>query len=64
LLISDTHGRLGVIDELAARVRADAVIHAGDFFFSTMGVSIASRTAGFGFTSRITICREPNGTES
>jgi hypothetical protein len=53
-----------VIDELAARVRADAVIHAGDFFFSTMGVSIASRTAGFGFTSRITICREPNGTES
>jgi predicted phosphodiesterase len=31
LLISDTHGRLGVIDELAARVRADAVIHAGDF---------------------------------
>jgi len=33
LLISDTHGRLGVIDELAARVRADAVIHAEDFGF-------------------------------
>jgi predicted phosphodiesterase len=33
LLISDTHGRLGVIDELADRVRADAVIHAGDFGF-------------------------------
>jgi len=33
LLISDTHGRLGVINELAARTRADAVIHAGDFGF-------------------------------
>ena len=33
LLISDTHGRLGVINELADRVRADAVIHAGDFGF-------------------------------
>ena len=33
LLISDTHGKLGVIDELAAFVRADAVIHAGDFGF-------------------------------
>jgi predicted phosphodiesterase len=31
LLISDTHGKLGVIDELATKVRADAVIHAGDF---------------------------------
>lgn len=31
LLLSDTHGRLGVIHELAERVRADAVIHAGDF---------------------------------
>lgn len=33
LLISDTHGRLAVIDELADRVRADAAIHAGDFGF-------------------------------
>ncbi len=33
LLISDTHGRLGIINELAARVRADAVIHGGDFGF-------------------------------
>jgi len=33
LLISDTHGRLGVINELAARTRADAVIHAGDLGF-------------------------------
>jgi len=33
LLISDTHGRLAVIGELAHRVRADAVIHAGDFGF-------------------------------
>ena len=33
LLISDTHGKLGVIDELADHVRADAVIHAGDFGF-------------------------------
>ena len=31
LLISDTRGRLGVIDELADRLRADVVIHAGDF---------------------------------
>ena len=33
LLISDTHGRLGVIDELADRVRSDAVVHAGDLGF-------------------------------
>mgnify|MGYP002681604205 CR=1 FL=1 len=37
LLISDTHGRLGVIDELTDRVRADAVIHAGDFGFFDEG---------------------------
>jgi predicted phosphodiesterase len=30
LLISDTHGKLGVVNELAAIVRADAVIHAWD----------------------------------
>ena len=33
LLLSDTHGKLGIINELAAGVRADAVIHAGDFGF-------------------------------
>ena len=33
LLISDTHGKLGIINELAAQIRADAVIHAGDFGF-------------------------------
>jgi len=33
LLISDTHGKLGIINQLAADVRADAVIHAGDFGF-------------------------------
>lgn len=33
LLISDTHGKLGVINELSARLQADAVIHAGDFGF-------------------------------
>jgi predicted phosphodiesterase len=33
LLISDTHGNLDVIGELAARAQADAVIHAGDFGF-------------------------------
>ncbi len=37
LLISDTHGRLAVIDELADRFRADAVIHAGDFGFFDNG---------------------------
>jgi len=31
LLISDTHGMLGIINDLAAHVRANAVIHAGDF---------------------------------
>lgn len=33
LLLSDTHGALAQVDELAARVGADAVIHAGDFGF-------------------------------
>jgi len=33
LLLSDTHGKLGIINELAACVHADAVIHAGDFGF-------------------------------
>jgi predicted phosphodiesterase len=33
LLISDTHGHLDLVDGLAARERADAVIHAGDFGF-------------------------------
>lgn len=33
LLLSDTHGKLGVINELAAGVHANAVIHAGDFGF-------------------------------
>jgi predicted phosphodiesterase len=33
LLISDTHGKLETINELSASVRADAVIHAGDFGF-------------------------------
>jgi hypothetical protein len=33
LLITDTHGKIGSINELAAHVRADAVLHAGDFGF-------------------------------
>jgi predicted phosphodiesterase len=33
LLLSDTHGHLDLVDALAARERADAVIHAGDFGF-------------------------------
>ncbi len=33
LLISDTHGKLWIINELVAETRADAVIHAGDFGF-------------------------------
>ena len=33
LLISDTHGKLGIINELVAETQADAVIHAGDFGF-------------------------------
>jgi len=37
LLISDTHGKLGIIDDLAARTEADAVIHAGDFGFHDDG---------------------------
>jgi len=35
LLLSDTHGKLGIINDLAADVRADAVIHAGDFGMGT-----------------------------
>lgn len=37
LLISDTHGKLGVGNDLAARAQADAVIHAGDFGFHDDG---------------------------
>lgn len=33
LLISDTHGKLDIINELSAQSQADAVIHAGDFGF-------------------------------
>jgi predicted phosphodiesterase len=33
LLLSDTHGHLAQIDDRAARARADAVLHAGDFGF-------------------------------
>lgn len=33
LLISDTHGKLNIINELSAQTQADAVIHAGDFGF-------------------------------
>lgn len=33
LLISDTHGKLDIINELSAQTEADAVIHAGDFGF-------------------------------
>lgn len=31
LLISDTHGKLGIVNELCARTHVDAVVHAGDF---------------------------------
>jgi hypothetical protein len=31
LLISDTHGKLALLDELAAELGAEALIHAGDF---------------------------------
>ena len=37
LLLSDTHGKRGIINDLAADVRADAVIHAGDFGFYDEG---------------------------
>jgi predicted phosphodiesterase len=33
LLISDTHGKLDIINVLSAQTHADAVIHAGDFGF-------------------------------
>ncbi len=33
LLISDTHGDIGIINKLAAKTSADLVIHAGDFGF-------------------------------
>lgn len=37
LLISDTHGRPGIIDNLAAKINADAVIQAGDSGFHDDG---------------------------
>lgn len=37
LFISDTHGKLGIINKLAVQVRAEAVIHAGDFGFHDDG---------------------------
>ncbi|MBN1514362.1 MAG: hypothetical protein JXB13_20270 [Phycisphaerae bacterium] len=37
LLISDTHGKLGVVNDLAVRAQADAVIHAGNFGFHDDG---------------------------
>jgi hypothetical protein len=65
LLISDTHGKLGIINELVAHVRVDAVIHAGDFgFFDDTGASSVFRTGRFGFTSCNPTCREPKRTES
>ena len=33
LLVSDTHGRLGIINDLVRQAQAEAVIHAGDFGF-------------------------------
>src|SRR5580704_8548048 len=33
LLLSDTHGNLDIINELALKLSADCVIHAGDFGF-------------------------------
>ena len=33
LLTSDTHGKLGIINELVDETQVDAVIHAGDFGF-------------------------------
>lgn len=33
LLVSDTHGQLKILNELAERTQSDAVTHAGDFGF-------------------------------
>ena len=44
LLISDTHGELGAINELAAAERADCAIHGGDFgFYDDASVKRLSR---------------------
>ncbi len=37
LLLSDTHGQVGVINDLARKTGADAVLHAGDFGFYDEG---------------------------
>ncbi|MBN1257384.1 MAG: metallophosphoesterase [Planctomycetes bacterium] len=37
LLISDTHGKLDIINDLAFQTKADAVIHTGDFGFYNNG---------------------------
>ncbi len=33
LLVSDTHGKLDVVNQLIDKTKADLVIHAGDFGF-------------------------------
>ena len=43
LLVSDTHGKLGIINEPAHHVRANAVIHAVDFgFFNHVSFELLS----------------------
>jgi predicted phosphodiesterase len=44
LLITDTHGKLDAVNDLAAENSADAVIHAGDFgFYDDMSVNRLSK---------------------
>ena len=45
LIISDTHGSLGVINELVSRTQADAVIHAGDFGFEDAKAELGLKEA-------------------
>ena len=57
LLISDTHGKLDIVNELAAGAQADAVIHAGDFGFHDDGSyeRISEREIGL----QILHCNQP-----
>ena len=47
LLISDTHGKLGIIEKRSAQTQANPVIHAGDFGFYDDGSFDVFPTASF-----------------
>lgn len=59
LLISDTHGDLGVINDLAGHVQLTRVIHAGDFGFYDDGSYERLSERELRLHSDIPICPAP-----